>query len=424
MPSVLVYDNEGLKELSTSNISALYEYICVELASNNYTGTITFGNANPIGSFSDTSRQGDIGSTDLTIVSNTYFLSQINTTTLDLTSDAPHVVGLDTSEPGVVVLKESNVTITTIADEVLQHRASFRTGGYHLGNTSPSDGGTWISLGMIEDTLYNVSLNNTSYFLWKKIAGNTATLFRPIKLTGSYLEEFNDTNIQGIIKKIEQRIIDTGVGSYVLQASPPVTGTWASRGTITDVRRIAEESSVDTGYVAESVTYTGDIYTGEVIISTPYTGAPLVDGGPTYVADLNYTSTITDSFASGDLVFNPFVFPYVRNIYTGPNRNFSGYQGNFFADAIWVGPTNFNRYTGIRYWSSSYDIVFGGSVSYTSDIDAVYTGDVAFTAEYTGTPVEYVGGGAPATYTGTTTANVVSASTETITTLTLYERIA
>ena len=406
MPSVMVYEGDVVQELTSANLNSFYEYILTVYAANSFTGTITFGNSNPIGTFTDTARQGDVGSADITIVSNTYTLSQTTTATLTSTPPAPHIVGLDLTEPGNVILKASSTTITDLADSVLQYRASYRTGGYYLGNTAPSDGGTWQSLGVLKDTIYNFTIENTNYFLWKKLTGNTATLFRPLKIENNTLVEYNNVDIDGILKEVEQRIIATGVGTYALQASTPTPGTWVSRGTITDVRRLVDDN-LYTGsdvvvYTNDASSYASDVYAGEydgaaayegvtdsiytgsaLFLTTDYTGGGFYTGVETFLGAPNFYLQNDALAYQSDVLYENLVTPDVYTTespgvaYTGAAV---GYEGTVTGEI------------GFGVGSSGYDGPAFTRVSLRTANRVNYTGGT-YTLTFTGPTRVYLGPG-------------------------------
>ena len=51
-----------------------------------------------------------------------------------------------------------------------------------------------------------------------------------------------NTEIKTLTARVRNRIIDTGVGKYVIQAAAPSTGTWVAQGTILDTKIIDSDS--------------------------------------------------------------------------------------------------------------------------------------------------------------------------------------
>ena len=118
----LVYFNSStnsIQRFSNAQLDDLAERVLRVMAANSYTGTITFGSANSIGSFVDTALVGAANSDNTTLVSNTYSLTQITAATLSASANPPMYVGLDTSTLNQVVLKENLTTREQLADEIL-----------------------------------------------------------------------------------------------------------------------------------------------------------------------------------------------------------------------------------------------------------------------------------------------------------------
>ncbi len=402
MPANYLYYNTldgALTVASNTSIDSLSEYILELMASNTYTGTITLGTTNPIGTFTDTARQGAVGSNDITILSNTYTLSQVNTTTLGASNNAPFYVGLDlTSNVSQVIIQENATSLATLADDIITRMVAGGPNSYYLGNSSPTDGGTWVSRGVLLDTIENFTITNNTYHLWHKVSSPTYTSAntRPIKLgVAGELQEFTDNDLQLIIKTIEERIVATGIGFYVLQEVAPVTGTWVSAGSITDAIRgttdvdytgdadyaTASSYSIDyaTNYdstIDYANTYTGEIeytglYTGAAINyaldyvgTTDFTGLTYVGDGPNYTAsytsDLNYDT----GYLSAPTVDYNLTFTAIA-LYDGPD-----YVLDVQYETEYIG-------------TEAYDSDFIGAVSYTADYSS--------TLSYDSTP--YTGGG-------------------------------
>lgn len=248
--NILYYDNNtnSLREATTSLLDQLSEYILEQMASGSFAGTIDVGNTgSTIGTFTDTVRQGGVGSQNISVLSNSYTLSQLRS--VQRSNNPPEYLGLNISN-NQVIIQESATSLNNLADEIIDRMLDRGPNSYFLGTSAPNDGGTWVSRGSLADTLQNFNITNSNYRLWHKITSPTYTSLgrRPLKLGSSGLiEEFSNTEIENIIRKVEERIIATGRGYYALQSSAPSSGTWVSEGTVTDVRRNTT-----------NVTYTGN----------------------------------------------------------------------------------------------------------------------------------------------------------------------
>jgi hypothetical protein len=229
----IVYYDSGtntIQQFSSTDLDELAERVLRVMAAGTYTGTITIGTSNPIGTFTDTYYNQAVGTnqdTGITTGSTVYTLSQVTTATLGAASDPPMYVGLDTSVSGQTILQENLTTREQLADEILSRMVA-GTGGtnsYYLGTSAPADGATWVSLGSLLDTKTAGTITITDYKLWERTtSGATLTSKNPMKITGDPLQTFSDTELNAIIKTIEQRIIATGIGTYELATSAPGTG--------------------------------------------------------------------------------------------------------------------------------------------------------------------------------------------------------
>lgn len=432
-----------IQSLTRSDLDKLIDYILEQMASGSYTGSIVVGSTyTPIGTFSDTARQGDAGSAGITIVTNTYTLSQVQTTTLSDQPDPPMYIGLTVSGSDVI-LQENATTLSNLANEVINRMVTDSTYGgvnsYYLSTSAPSDGGVWTSIGQLADTEYNFSVTNAVYYLWKKIsaAEYTTNYKRPLKLDSGQVVQFSDTEIQRIIKIVEQQIVSTGIGKYALQSSAPGTGTWVSAGTAVD--RILNTATVSfAGPLAETsfqkptvivpgtypdlqnyisdVEYTRDLtYTADVGYATDpvftgfeaYLGVDFFTGTTTFNSIISYTGTptyVAEVFYTGEVPFAAYpeftaVATYtVESTFTATNvfNSTAVYtlESAFVSQVGYTGATVFSRpgtvYTGVGYTGAGsvvFNRLFTGPVlNYTAD--PVFTGPGA---SYTGTTGLFTG---------------------------------
>jgi hypothetical protein len=310
----IVYYDSGtntIQQFSSTDLDELAERVLRVMAAGTYTGTITIGTSNPIGTFTDTYYNQAVGTnqdTGITTGSTVYTLSQVTTATLGAASDPPMYVGLDTSVSGQTILQENLTTREQLADEILSRMVA-GTGGtnsYYLGTSAPADGATWVSLGSLLDTKTAGTITITDYKLWERTtSGATLTSKNPMKITGDPLQTFSDTELNAIIKTIEQRIIATGIGTYQLATSAPGTGTWTNAGTITD--------------------------NIETLDSTTYLGPQTFQGGP-YTLSYLGANSFFDLFAGFDgpvyeTSYNFGYFAAYQAIYYGAPVNAIDYQG-------------------------------------------------------------------------------------------------
>jgi len=332
--NVVYFDTTSnhIQQFNSTDIAKISDYILEYMAANGtFTGSITVGTSNPIGTFTDTYLGGHpypaANSDNVTVYSTTYTLSQINTATLTAHSDPPMYVGIDTTTtPGTVVLQENVTTLQNLADEIIDRMVgNYGVNSYYLGPASPSDGGLWTNLGTLLDTIYTGSTQGTSY-LWKKLNSGTYTsdYKTPLKLSSGQLLQFSDTEIKQIVKIIEQRIVSTGKGLYSMQSSAPVTGTWVD---VTEISYIQDNRST-----TQELSFLGPTFSSNFINTITYLG-PL--DGPTF----------TNTFSA----FGPTYLGPSTPAYFGPLFQYVAENAINFSSAIYTGDnvtSFFATYTG------------------------------------------------------------------------------
>jgi hypothetical protein len=433
----LVYlkQNEGLSELTQANdtdIQRISNWILQEMANGTFAGTITLGTTNPIGTFVDTVRGGGVDSANVTVYSNTYTLSQQQTSTYGAQPDAPKYVGLDTSTSPTIVLKEGITPIQNVANYILDMIAGENSiNSYYLGPTAPADGGTWVSIGELKDTLENFTIVNNTYYLWHKIDnGYQESFLAPLKLSGSQLTQFSEMDLRLLIKTVESSMISTGIGFYALQSSPPVTGVWADCGSVQDIRRITADISFNADTISYGVDYMNPEYLGLVD-----TGSYIGGGQNEYLGSVQGIYTSQVGYVGTDTNYVTAVYQGVSN-YTGVDGAVSYAGGSYNSPTDFIGEDPDAGSYGPVYLNPEYAINFtdylGGETDYAS-LFTNYTGPADITP-YTGLSASYSSEEAfnsatstnynspGATYTGsvTYTAGVASSYTATYTGVETY----
>jgi hypothetical protein len=484
----LVYfdsSTNSIQRFSNAQLDDLAERVLRVMAAGTYTGTITVGTTASIGTFADTALVDVAGGTNTTTVTNTYTLSQRATTTLGATSDPPMHVGLDnTTNVNQVVLQENLTTKEQLADEIIARMVA-GTGGtnaYYLAVSAPADGATWVSRGTLLDTKTNLTVTVTNYRLWQRTtSGATLTNRDPVKLSSGNIQNWTTAEIEALIKTIEARIIATSIGTYSFQATAPATGTWTNVGTITDTKENITTSNFTgpAAYVNENAISYTSTYTG----IRPYVGDDAITYAGSYFGTRSFSNPDGASFTAtylGPAVYNSpasFVNPdgvsytnenaiafvaldaqsfggpnYVgtRNFsqnpsgmaptpqggirfFTGPPQNFSAnYTGpvTYLGPANYFGPTTrfgFNSFTNpdVNPFSpGTYLGTTGPFVSAFTEFITNYLGPSTFNSAFTAFDGAVYSG--PATYDSTAAyeGTRVAATTSTITTRTLWRRIA
>jgi len=137
-------------------------------------------------------------------------------------------------------------TDTEIDTEILDHcikamvdEDANTVGQYKIDTSTPS-GGTWTARYTIAET--QVDGTDVNYYLWQKTAPTTDAgtsenilLKSTVALPGA-VTEMAESSLHALVPNFRNRIIATGIGTYLLEASTPsATGTWAQMGgTMTD----------------------------------------------------------------------------------------------------------------------------------------------------------------------------------------------
>ena len=329
-------------------------------------------------------------------------------------------------------------------------------GNYVLQTTTPSYGGTWTQISTIVDTNQT---SNTNYYLWRRTDQTPPSTTRPLKyrLNGNRYDliEMSNTEIQTLSARFRNRIVETGVGKFVLQETAPVSGTWVQRGVdVTDTRQDVAVENFAVEYTKEyEGSYTGASYTATY--QRDYAGT--FDG-------LSYTATYSGAYSGlsyeGIEYTGLFVGEYAASYdgaYTGLfDRTYLGlYLGNYVGNYTrtfsgFNGPTYLGDYTGnytgnyTASFQGSYVGLFDGAI-YAGEYDRLYQATYEGTYEgsfdgllYTGTyEGVYVGAFDGISYSGTYTglfntnypavnypASVIQSSLETISTVKLWQRTA
>lgn len=392
MPSIVGYYNGAVQELSNANLNDLYDTVLENLANTTFAGSLIpgepVGNSTLIGYFTDTSRAGGPGSSNITILSNTYAISQY--TDLTQATPSPNVISLVVQTPNVI-LQESQTVLTDIADEILLRMVTgYGVGSYYLGNTIPvGDTGVWQNMGQLDDTLNNFTELNNVYFLWKKIStGNAKNLITPLKLVNSELSEFTSGDLDKLTYYIEQRYLATGVGTYVLDSVAPGVGTWANVGVATDFIRTAEDDTYNTDYTAS---YEADYVGPDISYSTDFVGTVPAS----YTGDQGYTGTFESDFqTSSTQDFNSsstqsFASSSTQGFNSSSTASFNSSSTATFSTSStgsFSGPSFSAPVTYIGNFTNSFGGTFTGfgPVTFFGAFAGIFTGSVNYTGNYTG----------------------------------------
>ena len=386
---------QGLQEMTDTEIEQYYSATLLKDFADNTDGTgvgelnVTTdgsGSGTTIGSITDTKRDDAIGThpTDgATTNVNVYTFKQVNSTASESITNRP--LGYESS--GTIGIHEFTDTEldTDILDKVLGDlvaQGNYVTGQYTLASSAPS-GGTWTSRYTLVDT--QVDETEDTKYVWQKTAATTAAAsdYKPLKLDGTSVKEMSVAEMEQIVPNMRNRITDSTIGTYALQATAPASGTWVQQG----------DAFSDTRHEVGSENYTGN-YSGN------YTGG--YTGAKTYAGSYsgNYTGAYTGNYVGTSAYSGAYSGSYSGNY----AADYSGYAGTSYAG------TYSGSYTGYYTGAKTYTGYYSGAYSGT------YAGDYVGTSAYSGT---YTG-----TYTGYFAGDTVLTSEETVSTVKLWLKTA
>lgn len=261
---------EGLRELSTAELRDYIAHIITsefegvtgspptaDLTVTAANGTLNTTNNNNIGTFTNRYRDDGVGvhPTAGAFTSDVYTFGQNKQTATENHSVRP----LKWNGTDVIEMTDAEIR-SEIIDEVINAMVfedDNTTGQYKIGQTTPA-GGTWTSRGEVLDT--QVDGTSVTYYLWQKTAPTTTPATnrdRPVTTdTDGSVREMTDAETKALTPMFRNRIMSTGIGTYLLESTTPTaTGTWAQMGTtMTDQLK-------DTATYAYAGSYTGS-YTG------------------------------------------------------------------------------------------------------------------------------------------------------------------
>ena len=386
---------EGLQEMTDTEIEQYYSATLLKDFSDNTNGsgvgeinvtTDGSGTGTTIGSITDTKRQDAIGThptAGATTNVNVYTFKQVNSAASESITNRP--LGYETSgNVGINEFTDAELD-TDILDKVLGDlvaQGNYVTGQYSLSTSAPA-GGTWTSRYTLIDT--QVDETEATKYIWQKTTATTAAVsdYKPLKLDGTSVKEMTVAEIEQVVPNMRNRITDSTVGTYALQAAAPGSGTWVQQG----------ESFTDTRQEVGSQTYEGN-YSGN------YTGG--------YTGAKTYTGTYSGSYTGA---------------YTGNYVGTSAYAGDYSGSYTGSYAADYSGYAGTSYsgtYSGTYTGYYTGAKTYTGYYSGAYSGNYAGnyvgTSAYAGT---YTG-----TYTGYYAGDTVLASEEDVTTVKLWLRTA
>ena len=386
---------QGLQEMTDTEIEQYYSATLLKDFSDNTDGTgvgelnVTTdgsGAGTTIGTITDTKRQDAIGThptAGSTTNVNVYTFKQVNSTASESITNRP--VGYESSGTiGVHEFTDSELD-TDILDKVLGDlvaQGNYVTGQYTLAASAPA-GGTWTSRYTLVDT--QVDETEDTKYIWQKTAATTAAAsdYKPVKVDGTSLKEMTVAEMEQIVPNLRNRITDSTIGTYALQASAPGSGTWVQQG----------DAFSDTRHEVGSQSYTGNYsgnYTGN------YTGAKTYTG--------SYSGSYTGNFSGNYVGTSAYSGAYTGSYSGSYAADYSGYAGTSYSGTYSGSYTGY--YTGAKTYTGTYSGAYSGSYS------GNYVGTSAYAGTYTGT------------YTGYYAGDTVLTSEETVSTVKLWLKTA
>lgn len=255
-------------------------------------------------------------------------------------------------------LTNRQTVFTALADIVLDNLLADGPGTYEITNTAtPPADGTWELIHEFKDAIYNDvgRLDNRSR-LWRKLSQTKGTYYRPLKLltdgTDVVLHEYTNSDIEQIVRIVQDRINSTGLATYdtTTSGTAPTTGLWQFKGQIDD-------------YTTEGLTSTAtyDGYTGAYVRDV--LGSTASFGG-TYTADYVGTRNYV-----ADYLANPeYIGTINRVVYT----NFFGGPTAYFGISTYYGPSSYvgtRNYFGTRTYIANvtYNTTYFGQPTFNQD---------------------------------------------------------
>ena len=395
---------QGLQAMSVNEIKNYVANILTVSFGANSDGTgtgeinITTNNSGAgtaIGTFADTDRTEATGTHPATgaIDTVTYYAKQVSAAASESVTNRP----IKYSSGSIKEMTDAEIDseLLDYAISAMVAETSYTAGQYRLQATAPS-GGTWVSRYTLTDVANG---GNTTTYLWQKTAATSTpdTSLKPLKLINTKdIKEMSSSEILQMLPNFRNRIIDSGAGTYKVQATAPVSGTWVQLGdSTTDTREQVSPTNYAGNYVGNfSGNYAGG-YVGPANYSGGYSGAFANNFSGGYVGPANYSGAYSGAYA------NNFSGGYV-----GP-KNYSGtYTGNFTGNYS-------GTYAGTAPYSGSYSQGFSGnyagtyagtapySGSYSRAFSGNYAGFFAGTAPYTGNFANNFTGNFAGNYAGT-----------------------
>ena len=362
--------------------------------------TTSSGNAT-VGTYTNTTMDGSVGGHDassrnVTTTNTTIYQKEGTAATSGGTYFQPVIFDKsDTKTLKVVNDTEMNVVVDRL---LLTIFANDYAGTYKLASSAPSGDYSAHLSNVFSDTRADGTTVN--YSIWKRDTFTTPSRISPMRLLNSSgdLQAMTPAQIKYTFGQVSKNRImngSGGVGTYLLRSSsqgvPSATGTWAAKGTATDIRN----TLADQNYTRDSTSnfegnYSGAAY--EAAYQSDYVGVYAGD----YIGE--YAGNYQTSFA-GDYEGNydgsgTYASIDVENYDTSYTGAYSGavfagnYDGNYEGNYGTGYTGNYDgQYT--RDSTSAYETVYAGT-DYTRDSQRT-RGSTIYYSSYAGGFSNFVG---------------------------------
>lgn len=228
------------------------------------TGSLTSGYTE-VGTFTNRERNEAVGTHPAggATTSTTYRIQQKNT----VVSESGVVRPLRFNGKNIEEMADGEID-TELLDEVIAAMVfedANTVGQYQIKTSSPT-GGTWA----VRDTITETQVDGTdvAYNLYQKTAPTTAAatnINRLVKSDGNGgSAEMTDAEMETLVSSFRNRIIASGIGTYLLNSgSPSASGTWAQMGsTFTDQLKTIASANYAGGYTGSYTGYYNRFFSG------------------------------------------------------------------------------------------------------------------------------------------------------------------
>lgn len=379
-----VYNN-GIQVMTDDELKYAASIVLAKLGSTTQdVGDIIFDTdiGTSVGTFVDNFANGALGShpANTSTLSTTYTLYQNTSTASEAVMVFPSKLDAASGVKPQSNTDLNDSIIQTCLDKIAAANNTFGEAGtyYITSNTSgtPAATGSWAVVSTVYDKITNSDdAAKVTYNLYKRTNASDTGSALDIPITNfagapGHLQQMTTAQLQELVQRLRNRITATGIGTYALQTSSPVSGTWVNRGTITDrvptinsvtYSRSDQYTRIFSGnYDRLSVGYSREYLAGQFVRAVYGTGAftstrferqfsglyarivigpaytPLYSttvtrqyGGPQYVRQASYSRLLTAAETTALQQYTAAAAVVGANLYQRPS---TGYAGSILSD--------------------------------------------------------------------------------------------